>query len=1704
MNLLCSVFSIWPIFGLWLLAASAWRVQPGIANWGSGPQVWHGPNTHLYQSSSLYNLKYEAQPTNRAMPFQNAIGSKRTIPQNWNAPKTIPLYGSSPKMKISTSASRFQNGDSSRHYVPRIWGSTEPNLYQRPFYGPKRKTQASALIPSTNIGNRRNMYRNWKARNFVSHQRPVYAPNQTVRKTNFPFRLQHGIGNEGIVPRNWNVPKPKFHQKYAYGQFQLPKSGGNLPPNWNGQKASPYRRQSYSSSHNVRMTSSPFLPKNGIVKGHNIRRNWIPVETDHYHVPFYASKAITPNARVMMRTRVPITPPGGSISPSATGWLSTIQRNRIPHTRKLNRIPVRAFVSFPEIDIGTPGLTVPRLTNNYQQREFTMQRKLEPEPSQDLNNLYNNGDAALENVVAKGNPSESNLIPESVSNQQATSRTRYMTAATEEEQRPVPRTSYVTTSYIGKESSLNDPNLIKLTHILRNMKKRSSNETEVEGDNYFGDDVPRTEARWLVSNDTSIFDKRNMDNERDKKSSIRKVKGRWNWGILNEFTPNFRLATMILLKQKRHNIRKRTLEEFNNPVQNSPEKGLKGTLTSNEQIKTVSSSKKHNESEISPSSSPEHVSFNMHYGKRQGKRKRNKQKHARNFINEKGDEFYFRPSKTYLNRQFSPFEGMGNTERYEPYFNTRQPFQGSQMAMAERMRAMRSRGLFHSLGNINPQFFSKSPFRFPLMPMPQQFIAMQRYGLPLRNFPSPYRRRPALPQTQDYFGAPWNMPVPNRMTETQERENNNVETTPQDSYDQPSVQPTMERIKSPISSQIDKGKYTDSFQSPMTEQSSQILKIENNRAFEGHPIVNTESFDASNQGLNGKNTNLQLTGLQVTDQSATMLNKWYPIRTGKVSLISDPRKFSPQWPSSLPGLDLAAINKLQTRGYFPTMNNPAMFNGFYQNNEQTPESSPYEEEDASNGNYMESANGAFSRGNQISPPMQGFGLNGMSGQRYFPSPVPYPTIPFNSFSYKSFPNYSNGRVLRKREVRRGTKSAHSPEAKKKLFKGQFSDGSIRNRKSRFSNSGTTRRGNHMSTVKKANITRAHLNGTNINNRKEVISEHSSRIGRDKKGRSTPSFLNSKRYFMYSPKSFAFTPFYAVASDPRTQLIYPVGDPMNEIVTRGYSVARRSYGTGISAPVVRWLLPITGVGSTQRTERFPLLSFPVGPPQSLMELSQKVDQFPTEDFASSGGNVEADTQRQASVIDNGHLSSTEEEENRPNTVSAALNLMSAQDPMESSEQPSMRKPRGGPSAENENDQKGSNIVTSSSSYSLNANGFPGIFQQSIPEFAGQGLSEISEEGSLASVPENEQFQQNEQGLGKGGESYTQGDNAIDDGSQDVPEGSESNFAPGLLDGLDSMQAGLLNQQFGGFSPIKGGVMGNFHTIGPYQKGRKRPPPANRLSSSERQRALLRQNAMADQKELLQPRATFSTKENIQGDIPGNVQGNSLGATTPGTNSHMLSLPNLSLNTIEKLINSAVGEQSPTDFKTGAGHGYGSRLKGSAAEKITDENLGDHDSSGQTSVSDLNTHDSLKGNGKYVQNFDWKSPLMSQSQSPSDFNWKLERALTQWKEPLHPSRDTANTGGNLPGGPPDRVFVPPKGSNDNPDVVPGYTFDTHGQRSGPLFLPNPPPELRDDSSAETVLMVPSSGNKTKGEKESAQSDTKKETISKRMSKKKKKTA
>lgn len=204
--------------------------------------------------------------------------------------------------------------------------------------------------------------------------------------------------------------------------------------------------------------------------------------------------------------------------------------------------------------------------------------------------------------------------------------------------------------------------------------------------------------------------------------------------------------------------------------------------------------------------------------------------------------------------------------------------------------------------------------------------------------------------------------------------------------------------------------------------------------------------------------------------------------------MSDPRKYTSQWPSRLPGLDLVATSdNLRSRDDFPAIYTPGIFNAFYSKNYQNYRSPPYKDDVSEEGNMGVEE---YSRGTETPPTVpsvnQGFKFHGILGQEYIPSPVPYHTSPFKNHFYKNFPNLGRRRILRKREVRRGKTHAHKHH---EVFNGPFSYGRQRKFKSSFKLLDANQR--EYSKIE-AGGTQAHLNETDIHNKKTVSGEYSSK------------------------------------------------------------------------------------------------------------------------------------------------------------------------------------------------------------------------------------------------------------------------------------------------------------------------------------------------------------------------------------------------------------------------------------------------------------------------------------------------------------------------------------------------------------------------------------------------------------------------------------
>ena len=337
-------------------------------------------------------------------------------------------------------------------------------------------------------------------------------------------------------------------------------------------------------------------------------------------------------------------------------------------------------------------------------------------------------------------------------------------------------------------------------------------------------------------------------------------------------------------------------------------------------------------------------------------------------------------------------------------------------------------------------------------------------------------------------------------------------------------------------------------------------------------------------------------------------------------------------------------------------------------------------------------------------------------------------------------------------------------------------------------------------------------------------------------------------------------------------------------------------------------------------------------------------------------------------------------------------------------------------EKETEHNEPEIITLPSNYAGGENGVtqnlgnpfdggPAYPEQSITEL--KPVAESAPENGLA-----ESSLSSRRDLTDSGETFAEKDGMQGD-THDTNSGTDASFTPGLLDGLDNTQASLLQRQIEGRNPDREGPLSfsdRFHFM---------PRPQTFIS----QRAHYRSKGI----------------------------GNNLGIR----DGHRIRLPNLSLDSIEKMIDSASMGNGKAAHDINGLHGYGSKSKGSVDQAGFDDNQ------------------------------DWKSALMNQS--PTEFNSQLENAMLQWNSATKLHHKTASSSESSLDSSSDTVSVPSTGATDSQDIVPGITFDTQGQRPGPLFMSKAPPGLESDSSFETVLMVPPQGKTLK-----EQSGTKKATI------------
>ena len=1045
----------------------------------------------------------------------------------------------------------------------------------------------------------------------------------------------------------------------------------------------------------------------------------------------------------------------------------------------------------------------------------------------------------------------------------------------------------------------------------------------------------------------------------ERKSAIDKEKGGSNWGFLNDFSPNIRLASMILLKQKRDGFHKRDLHVHSrslgkssagkeNPLaerseqetivratQNQPKQGV---LFTNQSITSLVPTIKSFNSTM-PARATQKGIQKMH--------KRKNRKTSRHFIQDRISGAYIYPAKKYGHGTFwSPY-GIGPDQRQMMQFlDTKEQFQAQQMEMENRLRAMRSRGLLNSLAFINPHFVFRPPLRYPTMPFQQQFDYMERNEFPARRFP--FRNSLPFMRTGNYNFFPIrNLGFVPGMREPDIETNIENELQEKSEYpaesDQGSVGENNLNLPSFPPPQAGVKELSQNDQSSLDGRYPQVIQVEANKFYRDIPNGNTSPYEERIQGSSSY-INPQLTSMQAANQPLTMSHKWFPIGQNKISLMADPRKVSSQWPSRLPGLERAlTLNILQGRGFFPQIYKPVLrsvykdtetrFQPFYDNGESYSGFSKY-------GSGIERESKGFSRRNQITMPSH--------KMEVIKEPV------------KKLANKTKGEgiqvtkesssVLKFKEHLGRRNGLHHPLIGSK--RGENSSEKL-----------------HHATEQIVN--------PKINSNKM---QQPSLANRPKnKGRVTRNYVNMVNYALNHhmlPNIRSFGPLYTPIGLGSDRGVSWEQLMATKTPSEGYLVKGRLSGLGNF--IRRWPL-----GSERQFNQ-------VDVPQPMTYLShQQVAQIPETSFSRDNAQMQAPYAESMTAFQ----SNGNEESNEPHQT-----------------------PEYYANEEKETEHNEPEIITLPSNYAGGENGVtqnlgnpfdggPAYPEQSITEL--KPIAESAPENGLA-----ESSLSSRRDLTDSGETFAEKDDMQGD-THYTNSGTDASFTPGLLDGLDNTQASLLQRQIEGRNPDREGPLGF----------------SDRFHFMPRPQAFIHQRAHYRSKGI--------------GNNPGIRDG------------HRIRLPNLSLDSIEKMIDSASMGNGKAAHDINGLHGYGSKSKGSVDQAGLDDNQ------------------------------DWKSALMNQS--PTEFNSQLENTMLQWNSATKPHHKTASSSESSLDSSSDTVSVPSTSATDSQDIVPGITFDTQGQRPGPLFMSKAPPGLESDSSFETVLMVPPQG-KTLQE----QSGTKKATI------------
>ena len=1565
-------------YGLPLLALTLFmQSTSSLGKWDRISAVPYPPKANLYRRQ-FYGYNYGLEKSSLTPRLRNSVGTWLSVPQIMPSKTRSyqrPFYGLSRNLKRTFSTPRH-----SIHY------GTKTNNHLRPMYSSDYRNKHTASRLQNTFGNERHFpWKPYSRKVNINYQRPPYDANHLVKQAFSTAQIHNGIGSK----RNFalvNYAQKKSYSRPFYDARQNLKqtfsAAGRQSSFGSGSrvlwvpyvtKKMLYTTPSYISNHEHKQTPQyqnailkrrkvswimsptfniykkrPYFPSqdkrtflvqkppNGITGRRNVPWVLHDAETDRYRktsqVPNYKVKTtIIPQIYSGLLNK----PYGRKTKPEISQWISLLQRSRIPYAGEMKESRIPSFV---------PALGSTVSTINYRRQQNALRRMLQPISGQSNRHLNNNDDISLQDILAQVSPSEDQLIPENIYSKQTASKMADLEYVMGKDQRPVPRTTFTL-----KENRLRDAQLIKLRQILQSMRKRSVTQVNVvdkKGLVYTGlhsNSRPSVERSSSFDSYNHNADKRSFEKLNKKKSSIRKVKGRQNWGFLNEFSPNFRLATMILLKQKRHDMQKREIKYHSRSL---------GKSSGRETMKrraTTSESGKDN-----------------HRGTKRSKSNRS-------FVREGNNGFYFYPERTSANSPFLLFGAIVPRQRYLiPFFDTEEQIKEAQMEMENRMRAMR----FPSLINVSPQFLNYYPLQHSVIPIQQPSFSMQDYRLVRSNIPFQYRL--SLPLTRNHVDTPWSINMREiresrglKSESSSQEESSNLAPISQGYYDQEeSPEETGNDKSTDFPSQANRGKFDDNIQKSFQKH---------RKAFEGFSIVNSRNINTSNQDLKG-NTNPKQTGMQINDQSNTMLNGWYPVRVEKVAVMSDPRRDFSQWSSHHPGLEVvSSINKYQGAVYAP------IFRHVYQDTKEG-DKDEGKDENADKENNIEGQSVRFHRKYLIQFP--GYSIDKRVGS----VPVMNGTWDEGDIPHSNKMTLDDQRQMwKKRNVlHRAKKTSRKKEhLVKESGLDQALNGVSKSGKTNFSKRlvASERKRYTIFNVKKMIISRGHSGETGIRKNKTFTGKHFSDIGRKERARKGRNFINMGYYGVnpgMTPDFLTLTRYYSskpvIPGRNPTPRLMTMEYPINAIERKGYFIQNGISGvggswrrwpfqysavssvqqpnkvqelafsvkppqslkmsqngiSGVGGLLRRWPFQYSAVSSVQQPINVQELAFPVKPPQSLLKMSQKVDQFPPKVFFPIGDLA----QRQASYA--------------------------------------------------------TRVFTKDSDQSS------GLRAKDIPQ------------------------------------GYSQGHYYLDNGVEDFPEESGSNFISSLVDGLDQSQAILHRQQPGGLLLKKGDrAIGTINC----------PFSENPLQFVEPEKRLLQQNSMARQKVLFQQRPTFGTKGKIKE-----------GAFS-GQNGNRLTLPNSSPNFAGKKIDPTSKDGTKAAYNMDSIHKYGSSSKVPLGETADDETLDSQDHIEPAGH---------KGNGKYAYNFDWKSSIMSPSQSPSDIESKLDKYLSKGDV-------SATSEGTLSDDPPDKVFVGPKGSFYNPDVVPGFTFDMQGEQFGPLFLPNAPPELGEDTGAETVLMVPPTVNK-----------------------------